>query len=122
MLPLVDVIFLLLIFFIYSMVTMVSGNTLQIDLPKACGNNNSGHGAIVLSIDGQSSVYINKKPVSFESLPREFERESLEKGGRAVFIEGHKKSDLETTVKVISLLRSLGVKEVFFGCDELETP
>ena len=62
--PLIDVIFLLLTFFIYSMVVMVHANVLPVDLtPLAAGATEPSRDVQVVTIDRDGKFYFNRKPV-----------------------------------------------------------
>ncbi len=69
MTPLIDVIFLLLTFFIYQMVVMRPVDTLGFEMAQVAGGQRSISGRLdVLSIDGDGALYLNREPIPAEQL------------------------------------------------------
>jgi len=67
--PLIDVIFLLLTFFIYSLVTMVRAEILPVELQTITTGRAAEPTAILaITIDQQGGLYLNRDPVSEETL------------------------------------------------------
>jgi biopolymer transport protein ExbD len=61
--PLIDVVFLLLIFFMVS-TSFTRETQIELELPKATGNQlEVGNKVVEISIDGEGNFYINKKPL-----------------------------------------------------------
>lgn len=71
MLPLIDIVFLLLIFFIYAMLSMSVHHGLDLNLPTSGQVENSEDTPISLSISSEESgllLYINETPVTLSEL------------------------------------------------------
>jgi len=69
MTPLIDVIFLLLTFFIYQMIVMRPVDTLGFELAEVAGGQRSISGRLdVLSIDGDGALYLNREPIPASEL------------------------------------------------------
>ncbi len=67
--PLIDVIFLLLTFFIYSLVTMVRAEILPVQLQTlSTGRAAEPTTILAITIDAQGTFYINREPVTPEAL------------------------------------------------------
>jgi biopolymer transport protein ExbD len=85
--PLIDVIFLVLTFFIYAMVLMIPAKLLPLRLQAfAAGESARTPPAVSISIDAAGSFYLDREPVALEDvLPRVLARvEAAE--GTVVFI------------------------------------
>ena len=66
--PMIDTVFFLLVFFMMSSLSMAVYRGMPIDLPKA-GTGQQGmpnHAAVTLTKDGQ--IYLDKQPISFDQL------------------------------------------------------
>lgn len=64
LMPLIDVIFLLLTFFIYSLVTMVRAEILPVQLQTLTTGQAAEPTAIVaVTIDAQGGLYLNRQPI-----------------------------------------------------------
>ncbi len=67
--PLIDVIFLLLTFFIYSMVTMVRAEILPVQLQTLTTGQAAEPASIVaVTIDARGALYLNRVPIDDEHL------------------------------------------------------
>lgn len=64
MIPLMDSMFLLLVFFIYAMMSMVVQHGIPMTLPKAVSGMLNQEDYLSISIDKTNQVYFQKKPVT----------------------------------------------------------
>ena len=69
MTPLLDVIFLLLTFFIYSQLLLSKTNVLPVSLPMVTTGAKVGKAEIIgITLDHRGMLYLNKKPISMKEL------------------------------------------------------
>ena len=72
MMPLIDIVFLLLVFFIYAMLSMAVHRGLELDLPESSTatdtDKNNNVNVSIRIFAGQMEVSVNKQPVSLEEL------------------------------------------------------
>lgn len=68
MLPLMDVVFLLLVFFIYSMMSMSAHRALPLSLPSSAQAQADSRPALSLSISAEGALYLEAEPVPLEGL------------------------------------------------------
>ena len=120
MLPLIDVVFLLLIFFIYAMVSMVVHHGMRVDLPSAGSSMLEQSDYIVITLDADNHLFLNEEPVEADGLAS---RVLALRGGEAkpVFINGDRKADLGLAIELLDNLKQAGIEEVSFSCTK-ETP
>lgn len=116
MLPLIDVVFLLLVFFIYAFISMTVHHGLQVDLPKAgrATLNTNDHLAITINRDNQ--LFLNKQPITMEALIPRIQTLLRENDSLPVFINGDQAAGLGTTVKILDLLQTAGIEKISFSC------
>ena len=69
MLPLMDVVFLLLVFFIYSMMAMAVHRGMQLTLPTSVTAALEPVSVLALTVKADGSLFLDKEPVALESLP-----------------------------------------------------
>jgi len=72
--PLIDCMFLLLVFFVYSMMTLTQPRGIPLNLPKAATAATIQEESLSISITGADEIYIDKERVSLDALRREAER------------------------------------------------
>ncbi|MCG8335622.1 MAG: biopolymer transporter ExbD [Proteobacteria bacterium] len=67
MLPLIDVVFLLLVFFIYAMLSMSIHRGLAVDLPISASTSIETSHSLVVTINENGQIYVDQSPVSADS-------------------------------------------------------
>ncbi len=120
MLPLIDVVFLLLVFFIYAMLSMVVHHGLKVDLPSAGSASLEKEDYIAITIDAENNLFLNEEPVETSGVAA---RVLALRGDEAkpVFINGDQKADLGLAIELLDDLKKAGIEEVSFSCTK-ETP
>ncbi len=72
MIPLIDVIFLLLTFFIYSLMVMVHAQILPVSLTTLGSGERATQPAVhAITLDDQGRLYFNRQPITLGDLERE---------------------------------------------------
>ena len=67
--PLIDVVFLLLTFFVFSMVLMVRADVLDLDLPVLGESGEGRQGSLItVALDERGELFVGGEPVSWEGL------------------------------------------------------
>ena len=120
MLPLIDVVFLLLVFFIYAMVSMVVHRGLKVDLPATGTAVMEKKDYISITIDADNVLYLNSEPVDAEGLAQRV-LQLRKDSNKPVYIDGDQKADLGLAIELLDDLKKAGIEEVSFSCTK-ETP
>lgn len=115
MLPLIDVVFLLLVFFIYAMLSMVVHHGLKVDLPTAGTAALDQSNYIAITIDAENNIYLGGNPIAMDELPGRIHELETEKT-KPVFIDGDQAADLGLAIQLLDLLKQSGIEEVSFSC------
>src|ERR1700749_1276735 len=66
--PMIDVIFFLLVFFMVESLAMTKINSLPVVLPKTASSPESIKQNVILTIKKEGVIYLNKTPVELENL------------------------------------------------------
>jgi biopolymer transport protein ExbD len=69
MIPLIDCMFILLVFFIYSMLSMTIQRGVPVNLPTGSTINRLPDEAIVVTITPGGDLFVNREPATLETLP-----------------------------------------------------
>ena len=69
MLPLIDIVFLLLVFFIYAMLSMAVHRGLPVELPLSSTAQIDKKLTLSVSVEADETIYVNKERVALEHLP-----------------------------------------------------
>ena len=120
MLPLIDIVFLLLVFFIYAMLSMVVHRGFKVDLPQATTAEIDRKDYLSITVDKDNRILLNKAEVLLENLSEEV-KTKINKGVK-IFINGDKEADLGVVINVLDTLRRDEIKEVYFETEPVEGP
>lgn len=113
--PLIDVVFLLLTFFVFSLVLMERVNLLRIDLPVLGAGERSGSPeTITLLLDASGRLYLNAEPVEAERVADRIRDLREGRDDMPLFIatdEGGRTGDL---LRLLDRLSAEGITEFSF--------
>ena len=102
--PLIDVVFLLLIFFMLSS-HFVTQLGIKITLPSAVTARLHPEEDIIISITEDNNLYLNEKLVTLENLLEQLRIEIIKTEKKTVIIKADEKIDLGLAVKVMDIAR-----------------
>jgi len=109
--PLVDVLLVLLIIFMVAAPMLTAG--VQVDLPKTEAAPLQGQDEpLVVSIQSDGKVYLQKTPVEIEELGAKLENISHEKSDTRIFVRGDKSVDYGRVMHVVGAITSAGFTKV----------
>lgn len=120
--PMIDVIFFLLIFFFMFSTLKQAQTGVEVNLPKTVHVGQTKDNMVVISIDQNSQVYYGKESVTLSKLA-EAVKEEIEKDETTRFIV---KPDAtvayQDIIKVTDVLASQGVSQPMWGVDRQQIP
>ena len=105
-LPMIDVIFAILSFFIVSSLFLTKVETIPINLPNSTTAKSEDKKSINLSIDSNSRIFLNKNLVQLSNLKNEIIKLNLEKNS-LIIIRGDKNVNYGKIVEVMDIIRGL---------------
>lgn len=110
---LMDVMFLVLVFFVYAVFDMAVHRGLKVDLPTAAGVHERGE-RIVVTLDEQDALQLNGRALSRSELVAEVARLVKVKRDLPVLISGDRKASLGAGIELLAELKSSGVEKASF--------
>lgn len=116
MTSLMDVMFLVLVFFIYCIFDMSVHKGLKVDLPSADGSMERGE-RIVVTIAADDSMQFNGMPMTRDEIVGRFKELKGVKMDFPILISGDRKSSLGTGIELLSELKAAGFEKVTFQVD-----
>jgi len=118
MAPLVDIVFLLLIFF---MVTTVfpENRGLVIEKPESESSEPLVMKKITFTVDQQGSIYFQDQPVTLADVERLVREQLAGAPDSAVFLQVDKNATTEVLIKVMDACKRAGVDQVGIATDAL---
>ena len=118
MVPFMDVVFLLLVFFIYAMLSMVVHRGLSVELPGAENAEVDRQEYVGITVTKDNALFVGEEPVELGALVERV-RDRMGNGNNLpVFINGDRRSDLGMAVRILDLLKNAGIREVSIECAE----
>jgi len=119
LLPLIDVIFLLLIFFIFVMLKMTVQSNIKVDLPQLVESTQQSDKRLTISIDAENQIFINEDSTTLKNIINQIL--SLQKETKQpILIRGDKQADLGIALTILDKLRQAGFKQVAFATEKNE--
>ena len=113
MTSLMDVMFLVLVFFIYCIFDMAVHKGLKVDLPNAAGADEKGE-RIVITIKQDDSIQLNGMEMKKADVIARVKELNAVKMKLPVLISGDRKSSLGTGIELLSDLKAAGVEKASF--------
>ena len=110
---LMDVMFLVLVFFVYSIFDMAVHHGLKVDLPGATGALEKSE-RVVVTIDAQDALQLNGRSLSQDALVDEVKRLVDNHKKTPVLIAGDRKASLGVGIELLSRLKAAGVEQASF--------
>ena len=111
LIPLIDIIFLLLVFFIYSMLSMAVYRGIPVTLPNAETVESTKEQALFITIDDKGKVFIDKKLVK-DDLLSQLKREQAVSPQKIAIISGDGDSPYRVFIDVLDKVRLAGFTNV----------
>ena len=106
-LPMIDVIFAILVFFIVSSLYLTRSEGLPVNLPRASTTEVQENTQIVVSLDGESKLTINSQPAKIEQLKSEIEKLMSAESSTTVVVNADRLVEHGEVVEVIDRLRQI---------------
>ena len=106
-LPLIDVVFLLLTFFIYSMLVMVHLEMLEIDMvPLATGKQvkSSNVKALTVNIDPEGALYLNKERMTADALMEKLKQKGEAEKSPTLFLLLSREASVDRAPVMLDLI------------------
>ena len=113
MVSLMDVMFLVLVFFVYSVFNMAVHHGLKVDLPAAAGALEKGERAVV-TIDAQDALQLNGRPLSQDDLVEAVRRLVDVRKETPVLISADRKASMGVGIELLARLKAAGVEKASF--------
>ena len=120
-LPLMDCMFILLIYFVFSMIDMSEHPGIKVDMPAAKTVQNITDPFNSIGINTKGQIFLNKREITLESLEEELEivkLNDMSKKGKRLFVTADRKVNSHVVFKVLEKLRQLNLRSVFIETKE----
>ena len=117
MLPLIDVVFLLLVVFIYTMLSMAVHKGMPIDLPESAAVKSEKDTVLSVTINKDNLIFINKEPVDLEHLTHILEQKAKKEKKPEILLFADKTISYQHLFKVLDRIRMAGLNQISLQAD-----
>lgn len=117
MTPMLDVVFILLIFFIVT-ASFVKEAGIEVNRPEAATAVKKERANILVAISDKGEIWINKRHVDVRAVQANIERLKAENPQGTVVIQADKKATTDILIKVMDSARAAGVFDVSIAAQE----
>ena len=112
MLPLIDIVFLLLVFFIYAMLSMAVHRALPIVLPESetAEIDNLPQMAVSITYDGH--VFIDKQPIELTDLVKVLQNKTVTEKNKGVQVFADRLVEYQRLFMVLDSIKKAGISNI----------
>ncbi len=112
MLPLIDIVFLLLVFFIYAMLSMAVHHSLPVQLPHSSTAKLDKNQLISITVKADGSVFVDKVPVSLERLSHVLRSKASNAKAAGVLLFGDRELSYQKLFNIMDRIREAGLTRI----------
>jgi biopolymer transport protein ExbD len=112
MLPLIDIVFLLLVFFIYAMLSMAVHRGLTVVLPTSETARVDRQEILTITVKGDGSVYIDKQFTDLEHLSSALKTRVAQEKDTGVLLFADRKLPYQQLFMVLDRIRQAGLTRI----------
>ena len=115
--PMIDIIFFLLVFFMMSMLTMVTQKTIALNLPKTTVAKVDATKTVPVSVTKDGQMYVEQDPVTLEELSARLATMKTGDEKLTVVLRGDTEVNYGAVVSVMDVIRLSGIERVSMATD-----
>ena len=112
MLPLIDIVFLLLVFFIYAMLSMAVHRGLPVVLPVSSTSKVTKHLVLSVTVKTDGTIYVDKEQVSLTGLAEFLGRRAKGHKQPGVLLFADRNLSYQKLFRVLDQIRSAGLSRI----------
>ena len=117
MTPMLDVVFIMLIFFIVT-ASFVKESGIDVNRPEASTAVKKDKASILIAISETNEIWINKRRIDVRAVQANIERLHAENPQGSVVIQADKKSTTEFLMKVLDATRAAGIDDAAVATED----
>lgn len=115
--PLIDVMFLLTIFFMLTS-TIIKTSSINVNLPKSIVSDSQPRTQIIITITRDAKVFLNDYPISLDDIPPALKRVTTRDPNVPVIIRGDKDIPYQYIIEVMDRVRLGGATEISLSVEQ----
>lgn len=116
--PMIDIIFFLLVFFMMNSLQTVAQKALSVQLPQAQSASAPVQMPIILTLDKEGHITLDNKPVTIDEASQLMKQHMTENANAAVILQADKQTAHGQVVVVMDMLKGAGVKRLAIAAEQ----
>lgn len=116
--PMIDIIFFLLVFFMMNSLQTIAQKALSVQLPQAQSASAPVQMPIILTVDAEGHITMDNKPVSYDEASDMMKKHISENANAAVILQADKRTAHGQVVAVMDMLKAAGVKRLAIAAEQ----
>ena len=116
--PMIDIIFFLLVFFMINSLQTIAQKALSVQLPQAQSASAPVQMPIILTVDAEGHITMDNKPVSYDEASDMMKKHISENSNAAVILQADKRTAHGQVVAVMDMLKAAGVKRLAIAAEQ----
>ena len=117
MLPLIDIVFLLLVFFIYAMLSMAVHHALPVSLPLSSTAPLDKQVTLSVTVDQSGAVFVDEAPVALDRLAEVLRIRTIDSKDPGVLLFADNRITYQTLYSVIDQIKMAGIDRLSLECE-----
>jgi len=120
MLPLIDIVFLLLVVFIYTMLSMAVHNGLPVSLPSSSTAEPEQNFTLAVTIKENHDIFVNNNPVPLENLTDTLIQKSKHEKKNGVLVFADNTVSYQILFNILDKIKEAGLYEISLQADAVQ--
>lgn len=116
--PMIDIIFFLLVFFMMNSLQTVAQKALSVQLPQASHASQPVQMPIIITVDKEGHITLDNKPVSIDEAADAMKKHMSENANAAVILQADRSTAHGQVVAVMDMLKQAGVKRLAIAAEQ----
>ena len=116
--PMIDIIFFLLVFFMMSTLYMVEQRTLPINLPQASAAQSDMAKNVAITVAKDGAIYVDQEQIPAELFKARIQAQLARQTDTAFILRADKQAEYGRVVMILDELKAVGVKKVAVATEQ----
>ena len=112
LIPLLDMIFLVLVSFVYSFLSMTVQKGIPVRLPFAQSSTDHKSEYVVVTVDSDNAIFVNKKRINNSGLKSELLAQKAKNPEVKIYLNADKSVRYNKVIEVLDSIKKTGIEKV----------